>query len=240
MSPVASVCLVALFVVVAAAAPRNAATARVSDGTCEFNIVDGGELYHFDLSSIALPANQGYNFTTDGQVGKTASFNFCNGARCPCLSRPSAICDCDLTNSQDFATLSTRHAVALPGSYGLGLELEFDDLNSGAIRHSNVFLMCDPNEHGIRLLYGNTRGDGHGQVSFTFTSKAGCGANLGPAPPPGPPPSSNSCAAYGCGQYVRGRPCQCDHSCSAYGNCCSDYSTVCSGNPSRLALEVFE
>ena len=44
-----------------------------------------------------------------------------------------------------------------------------------------------------------------------------------------PAPSPNSCAAYkACGAYKAGQPCQCDSSCTKFGNCCSDYTTTCS------------
>eukprot|EP00438_Fugacium_kawagutii_P015224 Skav206116 [mRNA] locus=scaffold172:84733:112494:+ [translate_table: standard] len=42
------------------------------------------------------------------------------------------------------------------------------------------------------------------------------------------------CAAYGCGQFVRGHPCQCTAKCSKYGNCCSDYQDICEGTDKKL------
>mgnify|MGYP002803385180 FL=1 len=42
------------------------------------------------------------------------------------------------------------------------------------------------------------------------------------------------CAAYGCGQFVRGRSCQCTSQCAKYGNCCSDYKDTCEGANKKL------
>eukprot|EP00435_Cladocopium_sp_Y103_P075065 s32_g53.t1 len=42
------------------------------------------------------------------------------------------------------------------------------------------------------------------------------------------------CAAYGCGQFVRGHPCQCTAQCAKYGNCCSDYKDICEGTSKKL------
>merc|ERR1711912_57760 len=58
--------------------------------------------------------------------------------------------------------------------------------------------------------------------SFTVTK--------GVAPAPTPPPPAGKCANQGCA-YKRGATCQCDKSCKKYGNCCSDYDSVCGGGP---------
>jgi len=48
-------------------------------------------------------------------------------------------------------------------------------------------------------------------------------AAASPVAPQGP-----SCAIYGCGgRFIRSRSCQCNHHCSRYGNCCSDYAAKC-------------
>jgi hypothetical protein len=88
--------------------------------------------------------------------------------------------------------------------------------------------------------------DAHGAELYTFTVTRG--VTPGPAPPP--PAPKGSCAVYGCVAYdkshsVRGRKrgrwlrtphvsffnpqCQCDSDCGKYGECCSDYKTVCGG-----------
>ncbi|CAE8620834.1 unnamed protein product [Polarella glacialis] len=53
---------------------------------------------------------------------------------------------------------------------------------------------------------------------------------LPPAPPPttiAPQPIGNSCAAYGCWGYSRGRSCQCNNKCYRYRNCCADFASKC-------------
>jgi len=37
-----------------------------------------------------------------------------------------------------------------------------------------------------------------------------------------------SCAAFGCGHFVKGRACQCTPKCSHFGNCCADFEATCS------------
>jgi len=50
-----------------------------------------------------------------------------------------------------------------------------------------------------------------------------------PGPAPGPAPAA-SCAAIGCWEkYDRDRPCQCNSKCPRYGNCCSDFNSLCKG-----------
>jgi predicted MPP superfamily phosphohydrolase len=62
-----------------------------------------------------------------------------------------------------------------------------------------------------------------GSTLHTFT------VTKGTAPTPTPPsPSSSTCKSLGC-SYKYGNPCQCDSSCKKYGNCCSDYDSVCGG-----------
>ncbi|CAK0885279.1 unnamed protein product, partial [Prorocentrum cordatum] len=39
--------------------------------------------------------------------------------------------------------------------------------------------------------------------------------------------TAGSCAALGCGEFDRGRPCQCNQQCLRHSNCCSDYDTAC-------------
>lgn len=46
------------------------------------------------------------------------------------------------------------------------------------------------------------------------------------------------CAAFGCGQFVRGHPCQCTAKCAKYGNCCSDYKDICEGTSKKLKAEA--
>eukprot|EP00913_Durusdinium_trenchii_P000085 g75.t1 len=36
-----------------------------------------------------------------------------------------------------------------------------------------------------------------------------------------------TCAAYGCGEFVRNHPCQCTPQCKKFGNCCPDYQATC-------------
>jgi len=41
---------------------------------------------------------------------------------------------------------------------------------------------------------------------------------------------SSSCASIGCfASYDRNRPCQCNRACPRYGNCCSDFQSLCLG-----------
>jgi hypothetical protein len=105
--------------------------------------------------------------------------NLCNGARCPCLAHPSAICQCQDTVAVDQATLSTRVAVAIPSTFGGGLRLNFQ-AGPGAVHHTSVLLLCDPQEYGMRLLFGDGGGDGHGGIAYGFASKAGCGQRVQP------------------------------------------------------------
>mmetsp|Transcript_97416 Transcript_97416/g.275494 ORF Transcript_97416/g.275494 Transcript_97416/m.275494 type:complete len:775 (-) Transcript_97416:83-2407(-) len=37
-----------------------------------------------------------------------------------------------------------------------------------------------------------------------------------------------SCASYGCGVFLPGKPCQCTEACYTYHNCCPDYQAACS------------
>ena len=39
---------------------------------------------------------------------------------------------------------------------------------------------------------------------------------------------ADSCVGL-CGDFISGKPCQCDSSCTAFGDCCSDYQAVCGG-----------
>eukprot|EP00928_Gymnodinium_smaydae_P070053 TRINITY_DN53996_c0_g1_i1.p1 TRINITY_DN53996_c0_g1~~TRINITY_DN53996_c0_g1_i1.p1 ORF type:complete len:678 (+),score=162.60 TRINITY_DN53996_c0_g1_i1:185-2218(+) len=48
-------------------------------------------------------------------------------------------------------------------------------------------------------------------------------------------PKLASCETYGCGSYVRGRPCQCNRGCSERGDCCSDYNGTCNTREIRAA-----
>eukprot|EP00929_Paragymnodinium_shiwhaense_P038123 TRINITY_DN201_c0_g2_i7.p1 TRINITY_DN201_c0_g2~~TRINITY_DN201_c0_g2_i7.p1 ORF type:complete len:540 (+),score=130.78 TRINITY_DN201_c0_g2_i7:66-1685(+) len=38
---------------------------------------------------------------------------------------------------------------------------------------------------------------------------------------------TSNCAAYGCGNYKRGRNCQCNSLCAKYQSCCDDYNDLC-------------
>jgi len=47
-------------------------------------------------------------------------------------------------------------------------------------------------------------------------------------PSPMPPTPAPTCKSIGkCGKYIRGSSCQCTAKCEKYGNCCSDYATLC-------------
>lgn len=138
------------------------------------------------FNSIALPAGQGYNITArfnETAKAENLNVNLCNAAYCPCVTEASSICDCDNTGSPDWATLSTRRASPVLNSYGASLLLHYTVQRSGAVHQTSVFLECDATEFGLRLLYANTRGDGHGGVAFGFATRAACGKR-GPAPAP--------------------------------------------------------
>ena len=46
--------------------------------------------------------------------------------------------------------------------------------------------------------------------------------------------AANSCRQIGCNAgYEPSNDCQCDENCESYGNCCSDYESVCSDNTCR-------
>mmetsp|Transcript_127382 Transcript_127382/g.179786 ORF Transcript_127382/g.179786 Transcript_127382/m.179786 type:complete len:192 (+) Transcript_127382:45-620(+) len=156
---------------------------------CTFTVHDpgfdnSGVTYTFNLAAIAPEAGKGYNVSVPDARFPWVDVNLCNGARCPCLSQPSAICQCENRGAQDHATLTTRTASAVPGSFGSMLKLNFNVNEAGAIHKTNVFLVCDPQEYGLRVLDADLTGDGHGGVAYTFASKAGCGSRAAPPPPP--------------------------------------------------------
>ncbi len=48
-----------------------------------------------------------------------------------------------------------------------------------------------------------------------------CACGGTPPPPPPPPPPADSCSGR-CGSFDAAKPCQCDSSCSFFGDCCAD------------------
>jgi hypothetical protein len=50
-------------------------------------------------------------------------------------------------------------------------------------------------------------------------NQCSCGGT--PPPPPPPPPPADSCEGR-CGTFDAAQPCQCDSSCTFFGDCCAD------------------
>lgn len=63
-----------------------------------------------------------------------------------------------------------------------------------------------------------------GKTVYSVDVKKGQGPT--PKPTDDDQPSTGSCAVYGC-VYDSSHSCQCNSSCSSYGDCCSDYQKVC-------------
>jgi len=49
-----------------------------------------------------------------------------------------------------------------------------------------------------------------------------------------------SCKDYGCGGFSRSQPCQCNHHCSSYGNCCADYVAMCSTSSASYGAGCYQ